>query len=199
LTPRRYNRALDRDLREQPTVGDDWQMPRRGEACEACQRSFEPAEPIQAYLYDTPEGYQRRDYCAACRPDDEASAIGTWRTRRPPAATKKTPSFDREAVYGFFEQLEDAQSPEKLQLRFVMALLLWRKKVLKFDGSDSRDGGEIWRFTTAGSGDKHVVERPELAENELERLGEQLEGLLTGEFDDPSALALDSCEEQVDE
>jgi len=125
-------------------------MPRRGEACAACGRDFQPGETIRAYLYEFPEGYERRDYCANCRPPDEPFAIGSWQTRRPQPTAKKTSAFDREAIYRFFEQLEDADTPEKQRLRFVLALLLWRKKVLKFDRristrNSSRDFRVSWK------------------------------------------------------
>jgi hypothetical protein len=136
---------------------------------------------MQAYLFESPEGYERRDYCASCRPPDEPFAIGSWKTRRLQPAVKAAQKFDREALQGFFEQLEDAETAERRQLRFVLALLLWRKKALKFEGSGVEDGREVWRFVAPRSGAAHTVVRPDLDEERLERLVEQLEGLLSGE------------------
>jgi hypothetical protein len=179
-------------------VVDDWQMPRRAEACAACRRGFEPGEPIRAYLYEFPEGYERRDYCANCRPPDEPFAIGAWRTRRPEPTTKKTAAFDRQAIYRFFERLDDADTPEKQRLRFILALLLWRKKVLKFNGSETRDEHEVWRFGAPHTDEMHAVVRPDLDEDQLERLGAQLELLLTGEVDDLNAVAANPAEDHAD-
>jgi hypothetical protein len=179
-------------------VVDDWQMPRRAEACAACRRGFEPGEAIRAYLYEFPEGYERRDYCANCRPPDEPFAIGSWRTRRPEPTGRRRPSFDREAIYRFFERLEDADTPQKQRLRFVLALLLWRKKVLKLDRSDTRDEIEVWQFVAPRTGETHTVQRPELDEEQLERLGAQLERLLVGEVGDLSAVAFDWDEDRND-
>jgi hypothetical protein len=179
-------------------VSNDWEMPRRGEACVACGRDFKPGDMIRAYLYESPEGYERRDHCADCRPPDEPPAIGVWRTRRPEPAVKRVHSFDREAVYHFFRRLEDADTPEQRQLRFVLALLLWRKRVLKLDRSDAVDGAELWHFTVPRSEETHAVERPDLDEEQLERLSTQLEALLAGEVGELSATALDSNGEQND-
>jgi hypothetical protein len=169
-------------------VAGEWEMPRRSEACAACRYEFVPGDGIQAYLFESPEGYERRDYCANCRPADEPFAVGSWKTRRPQPTARKTPTFDREALWRFFEQLEDADTPERRQLRFVLALLLWRKKVLKFDRSETKDAREIWRFVAPQTGSAHTVERPDLDEERLERLGAQLETLLTGEVDDLAAI-----------
>jgi hypothetical protein len=153
---------------------------------------------IQAYLFESAQGYERRDYCANCRPPDEPFAIGSWRTRRPVPAVKRAATFDREALQGFFEQLEDADAPEKLRLRFVLALLLWRKKVLKFDHSAMDNGTEVWHFLAPQSGAAHAVQRPELDEEQLERLGEQLEALLTGQVGEPRTMVGSADEDHAD-
>jgi hypothetical protein len=179
-------------------VTNEWQMPRRGEACDGCRRGFEPGDPIQACLYESPEGYQRRDYCADCEPPDEPVPIGSWKMRSPEPAARKTVTFHREAIFGFFQQLEDAETREQRQLRFVLALLLWRKKVLKFDRSEANDDGEVWHFAVPRTGAAHAVERPDLDEDRLEQLGAQLEGLLASGVGDPSAVASAPNEDQAD-
>jgi hypothetical protein len=175
-------------------VSDDWEMPRRGEACAMCRHSFEPGETIHACLYESPAGYERRDYCTNCQPPDKPFAIGSWKTRRPEPATKKTQAFDRETIYGLFERLEDADTPQQQQLRFVLALLLWRKKVLKFDRSETREDGEVWHFVVPRTDDAHSVQRPDLDEEQLDRLGTQLEVLLAGEVE-----SLDSVPSGLDQ
>lgn len=177
-------------------MGEDWQMPRRGEMCDMCRRSFDPGETIQAYLYESPEGYQRRDYCAGCQPPDAAFAVGSWKTRRREPAAPKAPAFDREETYRLFEQLHDVDAPQQCRLRFVLGLLLWRKKVLRFDRSETRDGIETWHYTVPRTGDHHTVARPELDEQQLEQLGAQLERLLSGDTGDLSSLASDPKEDR---
>lgn len=159
----------------------EWNMPRRTEACAGCQRGFEFGETFQAFLYEVADGYERRDYCAACQPPEVPAAVGVWKTRRPEPASRAVRPFDREAIYAFFERLEDAVEPQKVQLRFVLALLLWRKRVLKLERTAQLDDRDTWEFTAPRTGTLHRVARPELDEEELERLSEQLEHLLAGE------------------
>ncbi len=180
-------------------MGNEWEMPRPGEACAACRCEFATADAIQAYLFESPDGYERRDYCANCRPPDEPFAVGSWQTHRPQPAAKHAQTFDRAAIRHFFEQLEDADTPERRQLRFVLALLLWRKKILKFDRSESDAGQEVWHFTSPPDGAAHAVVRPDLDEQQLERLGAQLEALLSGEVGDLSTLAAKPDEDHADD
>ena len=176
-------------------MATDWEMPKRGELCAACDKSFEPGDEIRAYLFESPEGYERRDYCLNCKPPDEPFAIGSWQTRRPLPAIKKNQVFDRAAMLNFFERLVDADTPAKQQLRFVLGLLLWRKKIVKFDHSGAaEDGRELWHFTVSRTGAEYIVVRPALDEEQLERLGMQLEELMSGEVNDLSAMVADSDE-----
>ncbi len=179
-------------------MSSEWTMPRRASACAGCQREFEIGEALQAFLYDTAEGYQRLDYCTACAPPEDPIPVGSWRTQRPVPATKKVQPFDREAIYGFFERLEDAEHENQLQFRFVLALLLWRKKVLKLERTASVGDREVWEFTAAQTGSPHRVERPALAEDQLEHLSAQLEQLLAGQPGDLD-VAADVTAEDRDE
>jgi hypothetical protein len=175
-------------------LANEWDMPRRSDACAACGHGFEIDEVFRAFLFETRAGYERRDCCLTCpppdaggphsgpdrRPADENAAIGYWQTRRPAPAGKKVQPFDREAIYGFFRRLDDAAEPEKVQFRFVLALLLWRKRVLKFEGATRAAGREVWQYAAPAAGLTHHVERPDLDEEQLERLSGQLEQLLAG-------------------
>src|SRR5262249_55453180 len=121
------------------------------------------------------------EFCLDCLPPELPIALASWRTRRPQPAAKRTHAFDREAVLGFLQRLGEPDSPQKVQFRFVLALLLWRKKVLKFDGSQPDGAGELWNFRLPVSGEKYAVERPDLDEEEIESLSAQLEQLLAGD------------------
>ncbi len=157
----------------------DWQMPRSSFACARGDRAFEPGEQFRAYLFATAEGYQRRDYCLTCHPPDESAAIGSWKARRPAGGRPRTPAFDREAIYGLFQSLEGVRRQDQLELRFVLALVLWRRRVIRFISSVEGAAGEVWCFT--GPGDtQHRVERPVLDEDRIHKLSVELESLLTG-------------------
>jgi hypothetical protein len=172
-------------------------MPRAGNACVACGRTFEVGESFRACLYEMPEGYDRRDYCRDCPVPASPDPVATWTPRRAAPAPKRVQRFDREAVYRFFERLDEADEPDKVQFRFVLALLLWRKKVLKLERSVTVDEREIWEFRMPVVGELHRVARPELAEEHLERLSMQVEQLLAGEPGELDATTA-AQEEQTD-
>ena len=179
-------------------MANDWEMPRRSEACNACEHVFEPGEALRACLYESPEGYARRDFCPSCEPPADPPTVASWQTHRPLPAATATQVFDRQAIYQLFVSLADADQPQKLRLRFVLALLLWRKKALKFEGSDTAEEGEVWQFAVPKAEGKHRVLRPDLDEEQLERLGMQLETILESGGEGLDELTADESAEQSD-
>jgi hypothetical protein len=68
---------------------------------------------------------------------------------------------------------------EKRDVRFVLALLLLRKKVLVYEGSAVREGHEWIRFAERGDpAAEHWVENPRLSDSELERVRDAIGELL---------------------
>lgn len=169
-----------------PSVSNDWSMPPRTERCAACGHPFEVGEAFQACLVQAGEDYLRQDFCLTCPPPVDPQPVGVWRTRRPEPATRRLQPFDREAICTFFERLDDTDDPARRRFRFVLALLLWRKKILKLDHTRTTDQGEVWEFSMPRTSASYLVPQPALDVEQLEHLSEQLERLLagqSGEFD----------------
>ncbi len=159
-------------------MAQEWKLPRPGVQCRQCAREFTHEEAFTAVIVEAPEGFERCDFCTDCGVPEAVTPIGHWIAKRPAPVVKKAQPFDRDAILGFFRTLGDVAEPEKRQFRFVLALLLWRKKVLRFDSADERDGDEVWVFVEPGSSGRHAVPKPELDEDQVERLSAQLEDLL---------------------
>lgn len=161
-------------------MSTDWSMPRRAEVCAACQHPFEVGESHLAAIYDCPTGYERTDVCLDCPADASRTPLATWRSRRPAPSHPRSQPFDRQAIFGFFERLESSTSPQQIQFRFLLGLLLWRKKVLRLDTSSTNGAQESWEYVLVGQDRRFTVIRPDLDEAQLEDLSAQLESVLAG-------------------
>lgn len=165
-------------------MATEWQIGRHGEKCVNCAANFRPDQYYRACLFETrePMGFARRDFCLDCPTPQDPTMIGFWRARRTAEGSRKRTPFDKEAILAFFLRLDSGPGPERAQFRFVLALLLWRKKVLRFESSDDGRDGEVWRFRLPRDGTLHEVRKPALGDAELDQLSAQLERLLeTGE------------------
>ncbi|HMQ16587.1 MAG TPA: hypothetical protein PKC49_11490, partial [Phycisphaerae bacterium] len=88
-------------------MATDWQMPPTTGQCAAGDRTFEPGDAFRAYLFATPGGYERRDYCLTCAPPADPPSIASWKARRAAPSAPRRPAMDVEAVYSLFEGLAD--------------------------------------------------------------------------------------------
>jgi hypothetical protein len=65
-----------------------------------------------------------------------------WRSTVPQPNQKRKMFVDDEVLMNLFRRLADADQPERLAFRFVLGLILMRKKLLRYDGPVRRQVGE---------------------------------------------------------
>ena len=89
---------------------------------------------------------------------------------------------DDQMLMAFFERLEKETEQEKIDFRFVLALILMRKRLLKYDSSRTETDQEIWQLRITG--DKQTVEviNPHLDEEKIEQLSGQISEILQTEL-----------------
>ncbi|MCC7409259.1 MAG: hypothetical protein IT442_14430 [Phycisphaeraceae bacterium] len=107
-----------------------------------------------------------------------------WRTRVPEPNQKKRIFVDDHVLLMLFARLADDPRPERLAFRFVIGLILLRKKVLRYEGTRAENdlaGGELrewWMLSVRqksaeASGQDTPAE--ELPEGPLEMLNPQMD------------------------
>mgnify|MGYP007059398279 CR=1 FL=1 len=69
------------------------------------------------------------------RPDN---LFGYWRTTVAQPNEKRKLFVDNDILMNLFRRLEDAQEDERLAFRFVLGMILMRKKLLRYDGTEKR-------------------------------------------------------------
>lgn len=148
--------------------------------CTACEREMVVAEEFVVALFDAAEGFRREDFCKPCwqrRGDESAGVFSIWHSRVPRPDEPKKPVINNNVLIEFFEKLDGRDEPAKINFRFVLALMLMRKKLLIYDGSDENDGREVWTMHFRGVQSPVKVVRPELDEGGIAEVGSQLGAL----------------------
>ena len=110
-----------------------------------CAATGEPigvGQPYVAVLTEREgeEGLQRLDFAAAAwddgaRPGPPLRVFGHWRAVMGAANENRRPFIDDESMADLLEQLEGAQEPSRQSFRYVLALMLVRKRLFKFEGN----------------------------------------------------------------
>ena len=91
---------------------------------------------------------------------------------------KKSVFIDDDMIMTFFERLADEEDSEKINFRFVLCLILMRKRRLKYVSSEMQDNREIWLLNVAGEKRTTQVVNPNLREEQIEELTDNLGQIL---------------------
>ena len=157
---------------------EEWLIEKSLGHCCGTGKEFEYAEEYFAALIETEEGLQRRDFCADYWNEKQPRVYCYWKTKRPNPDQKKNIFVDDEMLMAFFERLELENEQEKINFRFVLALVLMRKRRLKYDSSKTDNGKEIWRLRITGEKEFVEVDNPHLDEEQVQQLSSQLGQIL---------------------
>jgi len=158
---------------------DEWEIDKPLGRCWGSGKKIEYGEEYFGALVEADEGLQRRDFCSDYWESQKPDVFCYWKTKLPHPDQKKQIFIDDEMLMAFFERLGRETEQEKINFRFVLALVLMRKRRLKYDSSKIEADKEIWRLRIAG-GDKEFVDviNPHLDEAQIEQLSSQIGQIL---------------------
>lgn len=168
----------------QPTGGQSgYDVARPQGKCSVTGRAIEPDEKFMAALRETPTGFERLDICIESWGDfDRANLLGYWQTVMPRHEQKKKLFVDDEVLCGLFERLADTTEPSKLNFRFVLGLILMRKRMLVYETSRNEADKEIWVVRFRGKEDRLDLLNPRLNEQQVMDVSQQLGEILNEEL-----------------
>lgn len=163
---------------------------RPSDTCCATGNALTPGDHIVSLLLIDPgEGTHRLDVSEQAwndgwRPAPGADVLAVWRGIMPQAREKTDARpVDDEDLVALFEQIAEPQDAQAIELRYVLAWMLVRRRRLRFEGQ--RKGKLRVRRVTATGGlidDTPIeVEDPGFDEDQLEQAMERVATLLLGE------------------
>ena len=158
--------------------------------CHATGRAVDPGTPYVAALRETDGDFERVEFLPdawdALGDEEKSDLLAHWRTTMPvPDATKRKLLVDDDVLVQLFRRLgEDANDGgDRTAFRFVLGLILMRKKLLTFDRSD----GATWvvRFRKSVDSRQREIEMldPKLDESRLDEVGRQVGQILSDGID----------------
>jgi len=157
---------------------DEWEINKPLGQCCGTGKKIEYGQEYFAALVQTERGLERRDFCADYWQQHKPNVFCYWKTKLPSPEQRKKVFVDDDMLMAFFERLERESEQEKMNFRFVLALILMRKRRLKYDSSRTEGNKEIWRLRITGEKEFVDVVNPQLDQQQVERLSLQLSQIL---------------------
>src|SRR5689334_16280792 len=122
-----------------------YEVGRPGGKCVVSGRAIDPGEKYIAALRETPTGFERLDVAMEHWDTlDKTDLLASWQTIMPQAEQKKKLFVDDEVLCTLFERLADTQEPAKLNFRFVLGLILMRKRLIVYEDTHNDGDRELW-------------------------------------------------------
>lgn len=135
--------------------------------CTATGRELKPGDRVYGVLLDEAGKLVRRDFAADAWPGPPAGAVAYWSGRVPTSDKPSKPVFNEGLLFDCFDHLATATEPEKLNFRYVVALLLMRRKRLKFEDTRRAATGDVMILRDARNGNRVEVTDPRLGDDQI--------------------------------
>lgn len=148
-------------MKPNPGSGSSYQVGKSTGTCAASGRNLEPGTPCIAALCEPGEGEEgevalglvRRDYSveaweSGSRPQ---GLFSWWRTKVPPLGGQKRLLVEDDALLDLFDRLAEEEDHRRRAFRWVLGLILVRKKLLRLEGSARTDQGDVFLLRRRGS------------------------------------------------
>jgi hypothetical protein len=166
-----------------PTGSAGYSLAKVQGKCQTCGREIPPGQKLMAALRETPAALERLDVCPACWPNfDKQNLIGFWQMTMPEPSTKKPIFVDDELLCELFERLAEATEPAKVNFRFMLGLILMRKRRIAYESTRVQDGADIWSVRFRGREDKMDLVDPKLDKQQMAELSTQLSEILSADL-----------------
>lgn len=171
-------------------LNDTWNIRTRATACHATERPFDEGETLFVAIFknEGEDGYERRDYCAdawknLADSDSKHPPYSFWQTTFEPTEppNKKPEIVEKEGAETLLHRLIEEDDAGSENARYILALMLERKKLLK--QVDVKDGDEmrLLFYEHVKSGDALIIRDPLLKLSEIDAIREEVAGWLGGD------------------
>lgn len=160
----------------------DYQFKSIGKTCAATGQPLQPGSQCHSVLVDRNGQMLRLDFSEDGWNGPPDDAIGEW-IAVVSDAPAETQEIDPDSLMTSFEQLCEEPNPAHDQMRYVLAVLLLKKKRLRLEGSRTdEDGNNLLQLLgVRGEGDFEIPDQ-ELDEDEINTLEAALRTQLTEEW-----------------
>jgi hypothetical protein len=112
----------------------EYEIQRFTRHCAATGRELAPGEEFYSVLTEEGSNLIRKDYSTSAWQGPPDQALGWWKSQVPGPGAKRIHWAPNEVMLHFFEQW--GEQPGREEIRYVLALLLLRRRVFRLERED---------------------------------------------------------------
>lgn len=156
----------------------DWEIKSRAHVCARTGREFAPDEFFYTLLFREGEGFRREDLCEdawTTRDAAEEQPFSFWRSRYEPPTPPPPEALPRDDAEALLRRLVTDNDPAYMNVRFILALMLERKRLLR--PVESRDD-DMLVYEHVATGETLVLANPHLTLDQIPAVQREVSALL---------------------
>ena len=159
----------------------DWEIKSRAHQCSRTGREFVEGEFFYTLLIREGEGFRREDLSEEAwkERNDNIQPFSFWRSKYDPPAPPPTEPLPRDDAEGLLRRLIQENDPAYANVRYILALMLERKRVIRpLESSDD----DMLVYEHLSTGETLVLANPKLSFDRIPEVQREVSALL-----DPAA------------
>lgn len=156
----------------------DYQIQANSRRCAVTGKELQPGERFFSALVEEDRQLVRKDYSQEAWQGPPQGAVSFWTGHVLVGTEKLKPRFDDDLLEDCFQRLEGQAEPSRVNFRYVVALLLMRRRRLRFENSVLEDGVEKMILRCLRTGAKHEVVNPRLTDDEMTQVQDEVFNVL---------------------
>lgn len=181
----------------------EWNIQARAHACQACHKPFANKELFHTLLFDQKHAYERLDICVNCwtaqysqGATDRKGFVSYWQSAYtvPPAAPPDP--IQKETAESLLRKLVEQNDPSHSAARFILAVMLERKRLLKIKAQLVEDHQRVFVYEHAKTGDLFQIPDPNLKLDQLAEVQRDVAHLLEYGLRAPQPVSADAAAAQ---
>lgn len=155
----------------------DFEIQRSTRRCCKTDREFRPGEIFFSQLRTEDGEIVRQDFSSQAWSETAKDAIGWWQCRMPDDDDSRARLAPNDVMLQYFEQLEN--DPRRADVRYVLALLLTRRRILRIEDTNTDDQGrETMIMSCSRNENEYCVLVAEPEQDRIEPVQEELAKML---------------------
>jgi hypothetical protein len=168
----------------------EWNIQGRALQCAVSGQPFAKGEKVYSALYWREGAYARVDLNAESwqARNENIEPVSAWQTEFVPPAPPAPEALRKDDAENLLRRLVAEDVPATRNARYILALMLERKKVLRQVERQRQEGGSVLVYEHGPSGEVWLIEDPGLKLGELKSVQDEVAHLLAPAGEEPAAI-----------
>jgi len=156
----------------------EYQIEANTRRCAISGRELKTGERFYSVLLEEAGKFHRKDYSSEVWQGPPQGTFSFWTGRITASDHSRLPTIDEESLVDCFERLENETEPGRIRFRYIVALLLMRRKRFRFEEITKEGEQTILHLRCSRDRAIYRVVDPHLTDEEMATVQGEVLGLL---------------------